>query len=95
MLFPSHLPTYSVRKVEATVIRTNESLEAMNGTLNGTMNGTTTEDKYVRSLINSEGTNVMGKGPAVKEVVLVPSWLLRCYGYAPLTDFFFFFFAFS
>lgn len=48
------------KKVEATVFRANESLDAVNGTINGTMNGTATEDKYVRSLINSEGTNVMG-----------------------------------
>ncbi|XP_063587845.1 excitatory amino acid transporter-like [Penaeus indicus] len=48
------------KKVEATVIRANETLDAVNGTMNGTMNGTATEDKYVRSLINSEGTNVMG-----------------------------------
>ncbi|XP_037783057.1 excitatory amino acid transporter-like [Penaeus monodon] len=48
------------KKVEATVVRANETLDAVNGTMNGTMNGTATEDKYVRSLINSEGTNVMG-----------------------------------
>lgn len=55
----------AVPQVEATVVRANETLDAVNGTMNGTMNGTATEDKYVRSLINSEGTNVMGKGHRV------------------------------
>lgn len=68
---PSNLT--SAPQVEATVFRANESLDAVNGTINGTMNGTATEDKYVRSLINSEGTNVMGKGHGVSCTVQASS----------------------
>nr|XP_045609852.1 excitatory amino acid transporter-like isoform X2 [Procambarus clarkii] len=54
------------RKIEETVSRTNDSLEVMNETMRSSfandtaLNETVSEDKYVRSLTSSEGTNVMG-----------------------------------
>ncbi|KAK7086747.1 Excitatory amino acid transporter 2 [Halocaridina rubra] len=50
------------KKVEPVIRHTNETLEALNSSLlNGTAaNVTTPEDKYVRSLIHSDGMNVMG-----------------------------------
>ncbi|XP_068202652.1 excitatory amino acid transporter-like isoform X2 [Palaemon carinicauda] len=50
------------KKVKPTVRQTNETLEALNATfLNGTaINSTIVEDKYVRSLVHSDGMNVMG-----------------------------------